>query len=551
MSTDKSKKDKKEDKASKKSSIKDQTEKTKEETKKGKDKDKDGKKSDKNSKDKKLIASGSDEKTKNKDDVKNSTIKDKEKGKDNDVKNSTIKKSNDKKEKEEPKSQIKNQQEKDKDKKAKAKAKDKDAKDKDAKDKKDSKDKKDKKEKDKSKDKEAKNKEKSEDTTVKRKNLKKTKSETKVDKVSKLPMSPKGGTIRKKKRVIRPLSPKSKPPKPPKQEKKKVKEAKAKKEILTSKDEKISAKLKGILVELSVWDRYGDVFAEEEIDMDTFVLLTDEDLIGMKVEEEEARKRILYKIYQISKRSGIFGQSSEVSKNPGSIVKKEIIEKPDKQLSTIKEGQDEGGEDVKETKEEEEQRRKKEQDEARVKAIVIYDFVGDEEEFQLSLSAGDYVYIIEKHETGWWWTEAMDGKTGYFPESYLKITKVGERKLEEATKKFQEDNAVSDRTGEDDKKKRKEMRMSLKVDNDPKQKRLGKLAGGTLGRQDLRMSEAFAHTVPAQSTTAPTTTAGPPNKAGGGNGLMSLTGAKRASMRVARPEESLNVRRNAQDVFEQ
>lgn len=55
------------------------------------------------------------------------------------------------------------------------------------------------------------------------------------------------------------------------------------------------------------------------------------------------------------------------------------------------------------------------------KARVLYDFVAERPE-ELSLTAGDEVTVLDSSETeGWWEGMASDGKTGFFPGSYVQL----------------------------------------------------------------------------------------------------------------------------------
>jgi len=156
---------------------------------------------------------------------------------------------------------------------------------------------------------------------------------------------------------------------------------------------------------------------------------------------------------------------------------------------------------------------------------------------------GDLVYIVEKHDSGWWWAETPDGRKGYFPQTYLKITKAGERKLDE-----------SNREDDTRPKKKKEMRVNLK-----KEEKANRLSRLSLGAAKTEVSaETKTSTSSPQLLASPGRTSGvikkdepapaSPAAAGPmaspkGNGLMSLSSMKRTSMRQPTLDERVNTRR--------
>jgi len=371
----------------------------------------------------------------------------------------------------------------------------------------------------------------SKDTKVKRTNLKKTKSESKVkvprlkdklkddpeDKrtkdvlgvdskpkaVKKKKNKEKDGKKKKKKKVIRPTTPKGKAPVQPRPVKKE--------------EETKANPLHDLLKEMELNDVIP-IMDAEEVDMETFLLLSDHDLAGMNV-PSNARKQILIKILQLSRPAG--GAAPKITEGGES-----------------KDPSVEGKEDTGLL-----------EDDDRVKAIVVHDFAGDEEEFQLSLAQGDLVYIVERHDSGWWWAETPDGRKGYFPQTYLKITKAGERKLEE-----------SNREDDTRPKKKKEMRLSLKKEE--KANRLSRLSLGASSNTKAEVSSDKA--TPASpnvqsGSISPGRLLASPGKTSGaikkeepaaipispkGNGLMSLGSMKKtASMRQSVPEDRINTRR--------
>jgi len=54
-----------------------------------------------------------------------------------------------------------------------------------------------------------------------------------------------------------------------------------------------------------------------------------------------------------------------------------------------------------------------------MKAEVLYDFEGKPGTFQLSMKVGDIVSVYVKSASGWWKGE-LNGKTGVFPETFVK-----------------------------------------------------------------------------------------------------------------------------------
>jgi hypothetical protein len=50
---------------------------------------------------------------------------------------------------------------------------------------------------------------------------------------------------------------------------------------------------------------------------------------------------------------------------------------------------------------------------------MLYDFVGNPDNDELSVEAGAIVQIVIKDESGWWRAQDALGKEGFVPHNYL------------------------------------------------------------------------------------------------------------------------------------
>jgi myosin-1 len=51
--------------------------------------------------------------------------------------------------------------------------------------------------------------------------------------------------------------------------------------------------------------------------------------------------------------------------------------------------------------------------------VVVSDFAADNES-SISVHTGEFVWVDEKSDTGWWFAKKRDGSEGWAPSDYLK-----------------------------------------------------------------------------------------------------------------------------------